>query len=76
MAFWDKEELVTTVEKNKAEKIEVYRTELKDKKYIYFHTLKKVGEEWEHTTKSVSIPADKMNEIIAALAKDTSDKEG
>jgi hypothetical protein len=45
MAFWDKEEEIITIDKNKAEKIKFSYVELKGKKSISLTFLKEKGEE-------------------------------
>ena len=67
MAFWDQEESLIIVDKNKAEKIEVKHCVLKDKEYIDIRTLFKKDEEFTPTSKGVAIPVEKITDIIEAI---------
>lgn len=77
MAFWDKEESLLVFDKNKKEKIEVKRCELKGKSFIDIRTLyKNDDDEFVPSSKGVAIPADKFQEIsdlVLNVPKDTTE---
>lgn len=68
MAFWDKEELIITVEKNKSENIDIKHCKKNDKKYIDVR-ISRVNKEnvYTPTSSGVAIPEDKWQEISQAI---------
>jgi hypothetical protein len=75
MAFWDKEEKLLTIDKNKSEKLEIIRAEKNGKEFIQICTLKQfAGEiEFKHSNANVSIPADKFKEISDLVLNEPKD---
>jgi hypothetical protein len=67
MAFWDKEESLVTIDKNKSEKIEFKYCEKGDKKYIGLTFLKKNSEDEFKPIGGTTFPTDKWAEIKAAI---------
>lgn len=65
MAFWDKEEVLKTVKKNKSENIEARRCFKCDKTYIDIRVLKVDTEgEFHPTSKGVAVPEEVWAELI------------
>lgn len=67
MAFWDQEQLLITVDKNKSEKINVKHCVLKDKEYIDIRIAFEKEGEFLPSSKGVSIPIEKVSDIIEAI---------
>lgn len=65
-SFWDKEEELSTVEKNKSENIVAKRCTKGDKTYIDIR-ISKVDKEGEYhpTSKGVAIPENLMDDLFA-----------
>lgn len=70
MAFWDKEELLVSIQKNKSQNIDVRFCIKSDKEYIDIRTsyLNKSGEYYP-SSNGVAIPKGSWNEIMEAVNK-------
>jgi hypothetical protein len=66
MAFWDKEESIIIVDKNKVEKVEFKYCELKNKQYIALTYLKKTNEEYKPIG-GTSIPIESFRNAADAV---------
>lgn len=67
-SFWDTETVITTVAKNKSEKIEVKNCTKNDKSYIDIRVTKVDEDGNYHPTKSgVAIPKESFDDIIAIV---------
>lgn len=64
MAFWDKEESIISVQKNKSENVEVKYVEKNDKGYVDVRISKADREgEFHPTSNGVAIPVSEWNKI-------------
>lgn len=66
--FWDKEELITTVTKNKSENIQVKYCEKNEKSYIDIRIVIHDSDgEYRPTSKGIAIPQESLEEIIEKI---------
>jgi hypothetical protein len=66
-SFWDTEELLGEIEKNKSELIKVKKVTKGDKTYTDIRIFLKNEEEYRPTGKGVVIPNESINELITML---------
>lgn len=74
--FWDQEESIGKIKKNKNESIEITKASRDDKDYINFKILKKMSEEEEKVIRSISAPANtEFKELLEKAIEQIVDKQ-
>jgi hypothetical protein len=76
MAFWDFEEEISVIEKNKTESIEVKWAQKDGRQYIVQSVIRKNRDDdgFSHTGKTVAMPVDKFLSINDAILNKLNEK--